>query len=60
MEAFLTYTYKPEERTVEEISRKRDGFNVLMSNARGLENPKKKQEPNGESINVFRTFFLRW
>ena len=55
MEAF--FTYKPEESTVEEISRKRDGFNVLMSNASGLEKPKKKKESNGESINVFRTFF---
>ena len=55
MEAFLTY--KPEESTVEEISRKRDGFNVLMSSARGLEKPKKKKESNGESINIFPTFF---
>ena len=54
VEAFLTY--KIEESTVEEILRKRDGFNVLMSNARGLEKPKKKKESNGESINVFRTF----
>ena len=54
MEAF--FIYKPEESTVEEISRKRNGFNVLMSNARGLEKPKKKKESNGESINVFRTF----
>ena len=57
MEAFLIY--KPEESTVEEISRKRDGFNVLMSNARGLEKPKKKKKSNGESIMVFRTFFLK-
>ena len=35
MVAFLTS--KPEESTVEEISWKRDGFNVLMSNARGLD-----------------------
>ena len=55
MVVFLTY--KPEESTVEEITRKRDGFNVLMSNARGLEKPKKENESNGESINVFRTFF---
>ena len=55
IEAFLTY--KPEESTVEEISWKRDGSNALMSNARGLEKPKKKKESNGESINVFRTFF---
>ena len=55
MEAFLIY--KPEESTVEEISRKRDGFNVLMSNVRGLGKTKKKKESNGESINGFRTFF---
>ena len=54
MEAFLTY--KSEESTVEEISRKRDGFNVLRSNARGLEKPKKKKESNGDSVNIFRTF----
>ena len=55
MEAFLTY--KSEESTVEEISRKLDGFNVLMFNVRGLEKPKEKKESNGESINLFRTFF---
>ena len=54
MEAFLTY--KSEESTVEEISQKRDGFNVLRSNARGLEKPKKKKESNGDSVNIFRTF----
>ena len=56
MEAFLTY--KQEGSTVKDISRKRDAFNVLMSNAKGLEKPKKKKESNGDSINVFRTFFL--
>ena len=55
MEAFLTY--KREESTVEDISRKRDAFNVLMPNAKGREKPKKKKESNGDSINVFRTFF---
>ena len=55
MEAFLTY--KREGSTVEDISRKRDAFNVLMPNAKGLEKPKKKKESNGDSINVFRTFF---
>ena len=38
MEAFLIY--KPEKGTVREISQKQDGFNALMSNARGLEKPK--------------------
>ena len=55
MEAFLTY--KSERSTVDEISRKLDGFNVLMSSVRGLEKPKEKKKSNGESINFFRTFF---
>ena len=55
MEAFLTY--KAEESTEEKILWKWDGFNVLMFNASGLEKPRKKKESNGESINVFCTFF---